>query len=157
MAWKADLVQGVLFTLPSTPQIDALEAWRSAFGDRQPEAFNRPPNPLQRSQAEGTFASLRLVIGAQLGRVDVSANPPQSTEPMVEPPQIEDVPAAVEEVTRVLTFLCAKSRIVRVGLVGALSQSFKSNDEVVKRLAEETGGVGHRGGFRAGGRIRLLQ
>lgn len=140
MVWKADLIQGVLFPVPTLPQIDALEAWQLAFED-QPEAFRRPPNPLQLSQAEGTSAGVRMTISAQFGRLDVNATPLPPTAPTQEAVQIEDLSAAAEEVTRVLISLCHKVKIVRAALVGNLSQSLNTDAEVVARLVEETGGV----------------
>jgi hypothetical protein len=139
MVWKADVVQGVLFTVPSERQIDALDAWQTAFKGESPEGFRRPPNPILPSHAEGASAGVRITITSLLGRLDVVATPPAPTAVIKDRSQIEDLVGTTEEVTRILLALTDKVKIVRAGLVGNLSQSVGNEQAVAARLTEVTG------------------
>lgn len=141
MVWKADSLQGVLFTMPGAPQLDAQQLW-AAVADSFPETVQRPsstPNAL--TIAAGPWAGYNLRIQSQLGRIDwiLNAVPPPTMTP--EPPQIEDYGHGIEVVSDLMTRSLPHLQPIRAALVGELSRILSSEEEVSQFLNKETGGI----------------
>jgi hypothetical protein len=141
MAWKADSLQGVLFTTPGAPQLDAQQLWSLAT-DSLPETVQRPattPNSL--SIASGAFRGYRLTVNSQLGRIDwiLGPNPPAGLQ--TEPPGISDYDEASSQLNLILIRALASVRPVRIALVGEFGRVFESEDGLAAFLSEQTGGI----------------
>jgi len=141
MDWKADSLQGVLFTTPGASQLDAQQLW-SLLTDSLPENVQRPsttPNSL--SIATGPFKGNRLTVQSQLGRINwiLSASPPVGMP--TEPPRIENYEEVSGQLNEILESALASVRPVRVALVGEFGLVFSSEVELVSFLSEQTGGV----------------
>jgi hypothetical protein len=141
MAWKADSLQGVLFTVPGLPQLDAQQVW-SLVADGLPETVQRPaatPNGL--SIAQGPFRDHHLTVHSQLGRIDfiLHALPPQTPSDI--PPQIADYEGAAGLIGEMLIRSVPRARPIRLAMVGEFGKAFPLERDVSNYLSEQTGGI----------------
>lgn len=141
MVWKADSLQGVLFTMPGVPQLDAQQMW-GIVTDTLPENVQRPastPNGL--TIASGAYNGYNLRIQSQLGRIDWILNGRQSSSLNPEPPQIEDYDRGLGIVSDLMMRSLSRLQPIRVALVGELSKILPSDADVSAFLTEQTGGI----------------
>lgn len=143
MAWKADQLQGVIFPIPGSPQIDALGAWKIITSDAPFDSFNRAVNtPFAQSQAEGSFGDYQLTVAAQLGRVTLVLSGKQPEQPTpTEPILVNDVDDAASVISRALRALLPSAPPVRISLVAMLNEIVSDHSVSARRLTELTGGV----------------
>lgn len=141
MSWKADSLQGVLFTTPGTSQLDAQQVWE-IVADGLPENVQRPaavPNAL--SIAAGAYRGYRLIVQSQLGRVDWILNAVPPPTPPEGPPQIDSYEEASSLIGEMLLRSVDKIAPTRLALVGEFGRSFNADDEVSDFLSVQTGGM----------------
>lgn len=74
--WKSSGGRITLFPAAvSTPSLSALELYRQVWGE-EPDSFQRQPNPLMPSVAQGNSNGLKAVCVAQPARIDFNLTPP---------------------------------------------------------------------------------
>lgn len=141
MTWKADSLQGVVFTLPGGSQLDAQQVWER-ITNTLPETVQRPAmNPAGLSVASGPYMGYRLTVQSQLGRIDCILNAAPPGGPSPEPPTISDYGQALQQLDEVLIRAISVVQPIRVAMVGEFGKQFESEEEVVQFLSQETGGV----------------
>jgi hypothetical protein len=141
MAWKADSLQGVLFTTPGAPQLDAQQLWSLAT-DSLPETVQRPADvPTSLSIASGLFEGHRLAVHSQLGRIDWMMNAQPQGTTFSEPPRIEKYQAASQQLRDLMIRALAAVRPVRTAFVGEFGRVFDTEASLIGFLTEQTGGV----------------
>lgn len=141
MTWKADNIQGVIFTLPGAAQLDAQQVWEHII-KTLPETVQRPAmNPAGLSVASGPYLGFRLSVQSQLGRIDCILNAAPSIGPSPEPPTISDYGQALQQLDELLTRAISVVPPIRVATVAEFGRHFPSELEVVEFLSKETGGV----------------
>ncbi len=135
MIWQADQIQAVLFPLPSAPQLDALEAWKTVVGGAQPSSYIKPDiSPLSVSIAEGTHNGFRLVVQSQLGRLDFFLLAAPDIINTSEPPRISNVEQGLVVLREIVMEALSNTRVTRFGLIANLSEIHSDMNAVAERL-----------------------
>ena len=141
IALKADELQGILFPVGGSRQIDALEAWQIATDGKSPQGYQNPgPSPSSVSIANGELNGFKLAVRSMLGRIELNISPLQS-EDTAKPPLIENLRAGFDALLVPTFRLLDKTKVTRTALVCSLMEFLNSDAEVSAKLTEATGGT----------------
>ncbi len=136
MDLQADSVQGVLFLTPGQQQDDALKLWEHLFPGDSPDGFQRAnPSPSLLSTALGERTGHRVMVNAQVGRIDIILNQsPAIVDLSGSPPRIADVPAAARRMGELMKLMAGRLKVLRIALVLDLAKTVSPGVETAELL-----------------------